>query len=454
MLFGSTVFLFTFLPVFLIVYYLVPRSLKNAALLAGSLVFYAWGAPLLVLPAAAIVLFNYVSALYIGKNLKDKKRAKRRLILNIVVNLSLMAFLKYGETLYGSVGIVFPMGVSFLTLQMLSYSIDVYRKEVKAEKNLLDFAAFAMMFPRVIAGPLVRYKDIKRQYGTRKLTPENLGEGALLFIRGLAKRAFLAGEAGLIFDKVLSMEAGQVSVLTAWLGCAAFGFQIYYGFGGYCDMACGLGRMLGFHFKNNFAYPYMAKSVAEFWHRWHTSLRSWFRDYVYLPLGGKQAGYAGNIMIIWLLAGLWHGVFLHFLMWGMYCALMFLCENYVWRGALKRLPSVFGHLYCLIFVTAGWALFFSPSFGSAMKYLGLMTGIGGSGLTDRQALYLLATNGGIWLMLVLGAAPVVHKVYERIIYEGRRIKTGINCTVYAVLFFLSVAYLVTEPYRPFLHFRF
>ncbi|MCI9216901.1 MAG: MBOAT family protein [Dorea sp.] len=454
MLFGSTVFLFTFLPVFLIVYYLVPRPLKNAVLLAGSLVFYTWDALLRILPVAAIVLFNYVSALYIGKNLKDKKRAKRRLIFNIAVNLFFMIFLKYGETLYGSVGIVYPMGISFLTLQMLSYSIDVYQKEAKAEKRLLDFAAFAVMFPRIIAGPLVRYKDIKGQYGTRKLTLENLGEGSLLFIRGLAKRVLLAGEAGLIFNKVFSMEAGRVSALTAWLGCAAFGFHIYYGFGGYCDMACGLGRMLGFHLKNNFAYPYVARSVAEFWHRWHTSLRAWFRDYVYLPLGGKQEGYGGNIIIIWLLAALWHGVSLHFLMWGMYCALLFLCENYVWRGVLKRLPSFFGHLYCLIFVTAGWVLFFSPSPGSAMKYLGLMIGMGGCGFTDKQGLYLLVTNGGIWLILVLGAAPAVHKVYERIIYEGRRIKTGINCTVYAVLFFLSVAYLVTEPYRPFLYFRF
>ena len=205
MLFGSTVFLFTFLPVFLIVYYLVPRPLKNAVLLAGSLVFYTWDALLRILPVAAIVLFNYVSALYIGKNLKDKKRAKRRLIFNIAVNLFFMIFLKYGETLYGSVGIVYPMGISFLTLQMLSYSIDVYQKEAKAEKRLLDFAAFAVMFPRIIAGPLVRYKDIKGQYGTRKLTLENLGEGSLLFIRGLAKRVILAGEAGLIFNKVFSM---------------------------------------------------------------------------------------------------------------------------------------------------------------------------------------------------------------------------------------------------------
>lgn len=450
MLFGSTVFLFTFLPVFLIVYYLAPGAIKNIVLLTGSLVFYAWGEPVRVLPAAVVVLFNYLSVLYIEKNLKDKKRAGRRLILNIAGNLIFMFFFKYGEQLYGAAGLVFPMGISFLTLQMLSYSIDVYRKNVKAETKLLDFAAFAFMFPRLYAGPVVRYKDIKGQYAKRRAALEELGEGALIFIRGLAKRVLLAGEACLIFDKVSSMPSGQVSVLTAWLGCAAFAFRVYYGFGGYSDMASGLGRMLGFRFKNNFAYPYAARSVTEFWHRWHISLRMWFRDYIYLPLGGKKAGYAGNILLVWLLAALWHGISWNFLMWGMYCALLFLCENYIWKGLLRRLPSGFGHLYCLIFVMAGWVFFFSPSPESALRYLGLMAGIGGSGLTDGQGLYLLVTNGFIWLVFILGSGPFVHKLYEHIIYEGRRARTGINCVVYGVLFFLCIAYLVTEPCRPFL----
>lgn len=454
MLFSSTVFLFTFLPLFLIVYYLVPGVLKNIVILAGSLIFYAWGEPLCILPMAAIVLFNYLSALLIGKNLKDKKRARRRLIFNIAGNLFFLIFLRYGEAYYGAFGLVFPIGVSFLTLQMLSYSIDVYRKSVKAETRLTDFAAFAFMFPRLIAGPVVRYKDMKGQFVSRRVTLDALGEGALLFIRGLAKRVLLAGEAGLIFGKVSSMPSGQVSVLTAWLGCAAFAFQIYYGFGGYSDMALGLGRMLGFRLKNNFAYPYVAKSVSEFWQRWHISLRLWFRDYIYLPLGGKKAGYPRNIMIIWLLAALWHGASWNFLMWGMYCALLFLCENYVWKGLLKKMPSGLGRLYCFILVMAGWVFFFSPSPGKAFHYLGLMAGIGGNGLADGRGLYLLVSNGFMWLVFIFGAGPLVHRVYERIIYEGRRVKTGINCTVYSILLFLSVAYLMTEPYMSLLHIKF
>lgn len=454
MLFGSTVFLFTFLPVFLIVYYCVPGSLKNIVFFAGSLIFYAWGEPSRIFPVLFLILFNYFSALYIGKNLRDKKRAGKRLTFNIIVNLFLLFFLRYGETLYGRIGIVFPAGISFLTLQMISYTADVCRKEVKAEKNLLNFALYAIMFPRVTAGPLTRYKDIRSQYAEKKLTLEDLGAGALTFIRGLAKRVLLAGEAGLIFDKVFSMESGQVSVLSAWLGCIAFAFQIYYCFSGYSDMAVGLGRMFGYEFKNNFACPYAAKSMTEFWNRWHISLRSWFRDYVFIPLGGNKAGYAGNVIIIWLLVGLWHGISWNFLMWGIYCALMLLFEQYVLKGILKRLPAFMARIYRFVFVTAGWVLFFSPTPGRAVNYLGLMAGVGGHGITDEQGIYLLVTNGFIWLMLVLCAVPAVHKLYERVIYGGRRVKTGVNCAVYAVLFFLCIAYLVTEPYRPFLNFRF
>lgn len=467
MLFSSTVFLFSFLPIILIVYYLVPRVLKNAVLCVGSLIFYAWGEPFYIFLLLALILFNYFGALYIARSSKNRKRAGKRLILSIVVNLLIMVFLKYGERVFGNVSIVLPMGlrqqlvppigISFYMLQILSYMIDVYRGEVKAEKNILNFALYIAMFPKLIAGPLVRYKDIAGQLGARKESLENLGDGALLFITGLAKKVLLANEAGLIFQKIFLMETGKVSVLTAWLGCAAFAFQIYYDLSGYSDMAIGLGKMFGFEFKKNFSYPYIAKSVTEFWHRWHISLKMWFRDYVYIPLGGSQtdgAGYTGSVILVWLFVALWHGVSWNFLLWGIYFGLILLFENHLMRGIFRKMPGFIGHLYCLLFVMIGWTFFFSPTPGGAVNYLKLMAGIGGHGVVDKQGIYFLVTNGCLWLILVLGAMPVVHNLYERVIYGGKRVRTAANCMIYMVIFFLCIAYLVTEPYSPFLYFRF
>lgn len=467
MLFSSTVFLFAFLPIILIVYYLAPGVLKNAVLCVGSLIFYAWGEPFYIFLMLVLILFNYFGALYLARSLKNRKRARKRLVLNIAVNLFAMVFLKYAEKIFGNVSIVLPMGfeqqltppigISFYMLQILSYIIDVYRGEVKAEKSILNFAVYIAMFPRLASGPLVRYKDISEQLGKRKESLENLGDGALLFIRGLAKKVLLADEAGRIFQQIFLMESGKVSVLTAWLGCAAFAFQIYYDLSGYSDMAIGLGKMFGFEFKKNFYYPYMAKSVTEFWRRWHISLRLWFRDYVYIPLGGNRAdgaGFTGGAILVWLLVALWHGASWNFLLWGIYFCLILLSENHLMGGALKKMPAFIGHLYCLLFVMTGWTFFFSPTPVSAVNYLKLMAGIGGHGVVDRQGIYFLVTNACLWLMLVLGASPAVHNLYERVIYGGKRVKTAANCMIYMVIFFLCIAYLVTEPYSPFLYFRF
>ncbi len=467
MLFSSTVFLFSFLPIILIVYYLAPRVLKNAVLCVGSLFFYGWGEPFYIFLMSVLILFNYFGALSIARSLKNRKRAGKKLVFNIAVNLFIMVFLKYAQRVFGNVSIVLPMGfkqqlvppigISFYMLQILSYIIDVYRGEIKAEKNILNFAVYIAMFPRLVAGPLVRYKDISAQLGARKESLENLGDGTLLFIRGLAKKVLLANEAGQIFQRIFLMEAGKVSVLTAWLGCAAFAFQIYYDLSGYSDMAIGLGKMFGFEFKKNFSYPYMAKSVTEFWHRWHISLRMWFRDYVYIPLGGSQAdgaGHTGGVVLVWLLVALWHGASWNFLLWGIYFCLILLFENHLMRGSLRKMPAFIGHLYCLLFVMTGWTFFFSPTPVSAVNYLKLMAGIGGHGVVDRQGVYFLLTNACLWLMLVLGAAPVVHNLYERVIYGGKRVKTAANCIIYMAIFFLCIAYLATEPYSPFLYFRF
>lgn len=468
MLFSSIVFLFTFLPVILILYYVMPGKLKNLVLLLGSLVFYAWGEPVYIFLMIFSILFNYVCGLDIARNLGSKKQAKKSLVFAVVVNLFILGFFKYEGFLLESINAVLPVnipyrelplpiGISFYTFQILSYIIDVYRGKVRVQKNVLDFAVYVTMFPQLIAGPIVQYADIDRQLHIRKESWNKFGEGVLFFIRGLSKKVLLANTIGMVFNTVTGLRAGQVSVVTAWLGCAAYAFQIYFDFSGYSDMAVGLGKMFGFEFRRNFFYPYTSKSITEFWRRWHISLSTWFRDYVYIPLGGNRVStgkHIRNLLVVWMLTGLWHGAAWNFVVWGLYYGILLLIEKYVLMKALKKVPGVIGHIYSLILVLVGWVFFFSPTLGSAVNYLKLMFGIGSHGFVDKEALYLLATNGVMWLMLILGSTPVVHRVYERIIYRNGHAKITANCVVYGVMFLLCVAYLVTESYNPFLYFRF
>lgn len=468
MLFSSIVFLFTFLPVILLLYYIVPRRLKNLVLLAGSLVFYAWGEPVYIFLMVISILFNYICGLDIAGNKENPEKARRSLIYCIVVNLCILGFFKYEGFLLESIStalrieipyreLPLPIGISFYTFQTLSYIIDVYRGEVKVQKNLVHFALYVTMFPQLIAGPIVQYTDIQRQLDARRESWGKFGEGVLFFIRGLSKKVLLANTIGAVFDGIVSLEPGQVSVLSAWLGCAAYMFQIYYDFSGYSDMAVGLGKMFGFEFRRNFYYPYTAKSITEFWRRWHISLSTWFRDYVYIPLGGNRVAagkHVRNILIVWMLTGLWHGAAWNFVIWGMYYGLILLLEKYALSSVLSKLPAVIRHLYSLLIIMVGWVFFFSPTFGSAVDYLKLMMGAGAHGGVDDRSVYILLTNGVMWVILILGSTPAVHNIYERIIYGKKRVRVAVNCLIYGGLFLLCTAYLVTESYNPFLYFRF
>lgn len=468
MLFSSIVFLFTFLPIILILYYIVPRVFKNFVILLGSLVFYAWGEPVYIFLMIFSILFNYICGLDIARNLGQKRQARRSLIFTVAVNVAILGFFKYEGFLLGSLNAVLPfdipyrelplpIGISFYTFQILSYIIDVYRGKVEVQKNVLDFAVYVTMFPQLIAGPIVQYADIDRQLHVRKETLDKFGAGVLFFIRGLSKKVLLANSIGMVFNQVTSMEMEQVSVLSAWLGCAAYTFQIYFDFSGYSDMAVGLGKMFGFEFRRNFFYPYTAKSITDFWRRWHISLSTWFRDYVYIPLGGNRVSkgkHIRNILVVWMLTGLWHGAAWNFVMWGLYYGVLLLIEKYILAKFLDKVPAVISHIYCLVLVMAGWVFFFSPTLGSAVEYLKHMIGIGGCGLADKRGLYILARNGVMWIVLILGSTPVVHRIYERFIYREKHVRTVANCIVYTVLFLLCVAYLVTESYNPFLYFRF
>lgn len=466
MLFSSIVFLFTFLPIILILYYLVPRPMKNVILLFGSLLFYAWGEPVYIFLMIFSILFNYICGLDIARNLKDQATARRSLIFTVAVNLCILGFFKYEGFVLDSLSAVLPVdisyramalpiGISFYTFQILSYIIDVYRGHVKVQTNLLDFALYVTMFPQLIAGPIVQYADVDRQLHVRKESWGKFGEGSMFFIRGLAKKVLLANTIGMVYTEVAALAPGKVSVLSAWIGCISYAFQIYFDFSGYSDMAIGLGKMFGFEFLKNFDYPYISQSITEFWRRWHISLGSWFREYVYIPLGGNRVPvikHLRNLLIVWFLTGLWHGAAWNFVAWGLYYGLILILEKYFLSRVLERLPAVIQHIYSLVLVLIGWVFFFSPTLGGAVDYIQLMFGVGANGLVDSEGLYLLTTNLLLLILLVIGSTPIVHRAYERVM-AGRG-KILANCVVYAAMFLLCIAYLVTETYNPFLYFRF
>ena len=468
MLFSSIVFLFTFLPVVLILYYLLPVRFRNVILLLASLVFYAWGEPVYLFLMLLSILFNYFSGLDIARNQQDKRAAKRSLVFNLIINLAVLGFFKYEgfvlDTLNGILpvhisyhALPLPIGISFYTFQILSYIIDVYRGNVKVQTNLPNFALYVTMFPQLIAGPIVQYADVDEQLASREVSWTKFGEGSMYFIRGLAKKVLLANTSGMIFTEVSGLAKGNVAVMTAWLGAFAYMFQIYFDFSGYSDMAIGLGKMFGFEFNMNFNYPYVSKSITEFWRRWHISLSSWFRDYVYIPLGGNRVSkikHIRNLLIVWFLTGLWHGAAWNFVAWGLYYGVILIIEKYVLSPVLDRLPDVVRHIYSIVLVVIGWVLFFSSSFGQAADYIRVMFGAGAHGFADRESMYLLTSNLILWLILIFGSTPLVHFRYEHMLRTKKWNTTIINSVVYAALFIVCIAYLVTETYNPFLYFRF
>lgn len=468
MLFSSIVFLFTFLPAVMILYYLLPVRFRNVILLLASLVFYAWGEPVYLFLMLLSILFNYFSGLDIARNLQDKRAAKRSLVFNLIINLAVLGFFKYEgfvlDTLNGILpvhisyhALPLPIGISFYTFQILSYIIDVYRGNVKVQTNLPNFALYVTMFPQLIAGPIVQYADVDEQLASREISRTKFGEGSMYFIRGLAKKVLLANTSGMIFTEVSGLAKDNIAVMTAWLGAFAYMFQIYFDFSGYSDMAIGLGKMFGFEFNMNFNYPYVSKSITEFWCRWHISLSSWFRDYVYIPLGGNRVSkikHIRNLLIVWFLTGLWHGAAWNFVAWGLYYGVILIIEKYLLSPVLDRLPDVVRHIYSIVLVVIGWVLFFSSSFGQAADYIRVMFGAGAHGFADRESMYLLTSNLILWLILIFGSTPLVHFRYEHMLRSKKWNTTIINSVVYAALFIVCIAYLVTETYNPFLYFRF
>ena len=473
MIFSSLLFLFRFLPAVLVLYYLAPRPLRNLVLLLCSLVFYAWGEPVYIILMIVSILVSYTGGILVDRfKTQGKRRAARAALLgSSVVSLSLLGFFKYADFLIGTVDsltgaginllkIALPIGISFYTFQTMSYTIDVYRGEAKVQKNLISFGAYVTMFPQLIAGPIVQYKTIDRQLRTRKETAGQFAYGIHRFMIGLGKKVILANNAGALWDTVSSMEHTQIPVVMSWIGLAAYTFQLYFDFSAYSDMAIGLGHMFGFRFLENFNYPYISKSITEFWRRWHISLSTWFRDYVYIPLGGNRVGvwkHIRNILVVWMLTGIWHGASWNFVLWGLYYGILLLIEKFVLGKYLKKLPGVFQHIYCMFFVMLGWNLFVFDDMSAGISFARALFGTYGAGFCSRETLYLLYNNAVLMVLLILGSTQLPARAGNWICAKLRgkeTILTIVKNVFYVGIFLLSVAWLVDASYNPFLYFRF
>lgn len=461
MLFSSLEFLYLFLPLTLTIYFLSPRRARNAVLLTSSLIFYAWGEPKYVFLMLAAITANYLFALLLARH-----RTRLCLFIAVAFNVLLLFFFKYLAPIGNALGaksisyIALPIGISFYTFQTISYIVDVYRGDVNAERSIIRLATYISLFPQLIAGPIVKYSDVERSLHKRQYSFSQCAKGILTFSAGLAKKVLLANSAGEMFDRICSYGIDSLSVLSAWLGLLFYAMQIYFDFSGYSDMACGLGRILGFDFPENFNYPYISTSITEFWRRWHITLSSFFRDYVYIPLGGNRQGKARmilNLFIVWSLTGLWHGASINFLLWGIYYFLLLLIEKLFLGKLLLRLPRPIRHIYSMTAVLIGWLIFTADAQGlgisGALNYLVSLFGCAATPFVDKIALYELTRNIVLLFILIIGATPLPRMLYLKITEKH---KATLPCAyILSILaIFLSSAYLVSSGYNPFLYFRF
>jgi alginate O-acetyltransferase complex protein AlgI len=469
MVFSSLPCLFFFLPRTVIVYFIAPKKMKNAALLSASLIFYAWGEPVYILLMIFSSVVDYTNGRMIERYGQQPRKKKAFLILSIIINLSLLGFFKYSGFFVGnfynlfhiglrSFNVPLPIGISFYTFQTMSYSIDVYRGHVKAERNFLNFMTYVCMFPQLIAGPIVRYKTISEQLHARTVTVDDFSAGCMRMIRGLGKKVLLANNIGLLFE---TAAAGtDPSVALSWMTVIAFGFQIYFDFSGYSDMAIGIGIMLGFSYNENFNYPYIAKSITDFWRRWHISLSTFFRDYLYITLGGNRVSIASNIaniMIVWLLTGFWHGANWNFILWGVYYGLILVIEKYLLKNILAKLPDFIKHVYAIFFILLGWVIFAFEDVQSLMHFsLGLFGG-GGIPAGNTYALYMLRNYFVTIVLCGLFSTPLMQKLAQKFKSfppKAQPLLSALKIAAYIAIFVLSVAYIVDDTFNPFLYFRF
>ena len=473
MVFSSLLFLFLYLPIVLILYFLAPRVLRNLILFLVSLVFYAWGEPVYVVIMLFSTLVDYTHGLLVDrfKRQGQVKRAKAVVASSMVINLALLGFFKYSDFFIQNLNALFradipllelalPIGISFYTFQTMSYTIDVYRGDAEVQKNIISFGAYVTLFPQLIAGPIVQYKTIAQQLDHRRESLPQFDDGVTRFMTGLGKKVFFANNIGYLWDTISAYDLSTMPALTAWIGIFAFAFQIYFDFSGYSDMAIGLGKLFGFEFLENFNYPYLSKSITEFWRRWHISLGTWFREYVYIPLGGNRCAkwkHVRNILAVWLLTGFWHGASWNFVVWGVYFGVLLIVEKFFLLKRLERAPALVRHGYTMFFVLISWVIFAFDDFSKGFLYLKAMFGLNGAGFFNVQSVYLLITNLVLLALCTLGSTDWPKRVAKKLLADNGKKETlkGLaKAGVLAVVFLVCTGYLVDSSFNPFLYFRF
>ena len=465
MVFSSLTFLFAYFPAVLAVYFVCPPKWRNLVLLIVSLFFYGWGEPVYVLMMIFSIIANWFFGKMVGKyRTDDKEKAKKWLIACVVFNLLLLGFFKYWDFFaenMNAIGLSFikplhlglPIGISFYTFQAMSYPIDVYRSDTDPQKSVISFGAYVTMFPQLIAGPIVRYKDIAAQLMDRRENLNQFYEGVLRFTVGLSKKVLLANSCGQVFEAVRALPASQSSVIASWVGIICYTFQIYFDFSGYSDMAIGMGKMFGFDFLENFNYPYISKSVTEFWRRWHMSLSYWFRDYVYIPLGGNRRGFRRqiiNIMIVWLLTGFWHGASWNFVIWGVFYGIVLIIEKLFLLKKLEKMPEWLTHVYTMFIVIIAWVFFAFTDLSQAVKYLGTMFGFASS-FVNKEAIFFLRNNLVLMCVAAIACSPIAKSDLNP--FRRERFSVLIAPLV-LIAFIVCTAFIVDASYNPFLYFRF
>lgn len=468
MTFNTILFLFTFLPIALILYYIVPKRFRNIPLVLLSLVFYAWGNPTYLILMAFSVVFNYITGLELDAYLQEERHtgAKVTMISAVVVNLLILGFFKYYGFLISTVNSItgltlsapelpLPLGISFFTFSVLSYVFDVYRGRAEVQKNFLDFSLYVTFFAKVTSGPIVQYKDMAPQLRERQMVPAKFGAGISMFLVGLGKKVLIADNLGATFSAISGLST--MSAGTAWLGMILYSLQLYFDFSGYSDMAIGLAKCFGFDFSANFDYPYLSASISEFWRRWHISLGAWFRDYVYIPLGGNRCSKERqliNLAVVWLLTGLWHGSAWNFVIWGVYHGIFVILEKFVLKDIWPKVPKFLRIFVTTLLVFFGWVLFFSPSLSGAIHYYGQMFGAGHMGLFDGTFRYYFFGSLRLLIVAFIGCGPIVRRIHQRLCYYKGGKRTYVSVIGFVLLLILCVAYMMSATYSSFLYVQF
>ncbi len=470
MVFSSLEFLLAFLTVTLLVYFVVPLKLRNIVLLVVSLIFYGWGEPVYVFLMIFTITVDYIFGLLVERAQKrdDPKRARLHLILSVVINLAILGFFKYYNFFVSNLRLIpgldwlplldleLPIGISFYTFQALSYVIDVYRRDTGAQHNIASFGAYVTLYPQLIAGPIVRYKDVDDQLAVREHSVPLFAEGCRTFIAGMGKKILLANTAGQLWEYFRAIPTDERTVAAAWMGMLCYAFQIYFDFSGYSDMAIGLGKMIGFRFIENFNYPYISKSITEFWRRWHMSLSTWFRDYVYIPLGGNRCSklkQLRNIFVVWFLTGFWHGASWNYILWGIYYFVLLMIEKTFLLDKLKKAPAFVSHIYTLFFILFGWLLFVFEDLSAGFVWLGNMFGVGTIQAVSAGDVYNLVRNLAFFVILAVAATPLPKKLYRKLTEKSNSARIVASAGG-IVMLLVCMAYLVDSSFNPFLYFRF